>query len=157
MKRKTLRYFYLKYPYKCRELVGNTVPLPYFSKEEIDCDNKYSLTYHEYKDIILITSKHICDYLASGESYKLPFEMGTIRLEKVKGGGVDWTKSEKGKIKKYKNLHLGKYRFLTRWLRKRERLQYKWIWRVRLTKKAWKYIQDKFEREPRLFNNLNDA
>lgn len=157
MKRKTLKDIYLDYPYKCRHMDTSTVPLPYFPKEEIDCDHKYSMTYKEWKGALNCFFKHTLNALAQGYEFTMPYEMGRLQLRKVKGGGVDFTKSEKGNIKRHRNLHLRGWRFLTKWLRDHNRLQFKWTWRIRLTRKAWRHVNAIYENSPREINNLRNA
>jgi len=157
MKRKTLKDMYLQYPYKNRDITSNTVPQPYFPKDQIVCDHKYSLTYKEWKNILGIFFKHVMNALAQGFEYKFPYEQGRIGLRKVKGGGVDFQKTTKGNVKKFKNLHLRGWRFLIKWYRYKNKLQYKWVWRIRLTKHAWSYINEIFKNSPREINNLSDA
>jgi len=157
-KRKTVKDLYLLYPHKCRDVTSNTVADPYFPKAEIDCEHSKALTYKEYKNLIMCFVKYYIILLAQGDRLKLPLFMGYFQLKKIKGGGFDYnTYNKTGEKTKFKNRKYKGHRFLLKWVRKKSKMRYSWMWKIRLTKHAWKTINDKFSSNFSLINNLINA
>jgi hypothetical protein len=147
--RVTLRELYLGYSLKTRDIESKTIPVPYFPKSEITT-HKHSLTYKEWKRIILIYFKHLVFYLMeTGFSYKIPSRLGLLQIRKYKSKKIpDWGKTKEvygtTKVKPiyYKNTHTSGYRPIIKWYRSGQeaKFKYKWYWRFNFTPKSWSTV-----------------
>jgi len=151
--RKTIRDLFKFYKYPCQELYGDVVPNPYIKKENVNCSHPASLTYHEWKQYIKLYLKYFKMYLLSGRKIKLPYKLGYIQLQKVKGGGANYTEDQ---LSFYKNSHTGGYRPFFRWIRDEAILKEKSMWAMRPTvgpNGYWRKISKALFKDPTLIYN----
>lgn len=135
--------FYLQYPYKTRTVTGNTVPIPYFPKEQIS-DHKHALTYKEYKRILEVYFEILIEKLFTGTILLLPFFLGKMYLLRTKYKKVNYKKtkeiygSQKGleeqKFIYHKDLMLNNERLLLKWERKNSRFPNSLYWKFQITR-----------------------
>ena len=150
-----LRDIYLLYPHKCQDIyIGNTIPVPYVKKSEIDCDNKYSLKYPEWRSIVESYLDMLGDFLLAGEFYPLPYRMGSLTIRKVKYVKKSFrTTSDNGRERVYyRNPHTQGYMPFLRWDRNMvgSKLRNRRLFKIRPLKtykhKMNKYINEDFNR-----------
>ena len=164
--RVTLRELYLGYEFKYRDIESSTVPIPYFPKSEIT-ETKYSLTFKQWKKIILIYFKHIVMYLiTTGSRFKIPSRLGIFQMKKYRTkNSPDWAKTRvvygttRVKPIMFKNTHTQGYKPIIVWLRQGQngKFKYKWYWRFTLTKKSWKKVSDTIFNKLTTINKLQEA
>ncbi len=167
-KRITLKELYLQYEYKAYDIHSKSVPVPYFPKTEIT-DHKFTLTYKEWRKIIMTYIKYCILYLIDGNLFKIPDQLGTWRLlkRKCKKRRVDLPTTIKrfGEINKtlpkgfkkkvyFHNHHTRGYTPYLKWLRREERLKYKWHWRFNLSRSNWSTISNKLLKDASYINKL---
>jgi hypothetical protein len=168
----TLKNIYLEYPYKTRPVLGNTVPIPYFPKEEIT-NHKYTISYKEWKNVLIVYFKYIVKYLLTGASYKLPGRLGEFELRRYipssKNRKINWKKTNElyGEWNKnnpddrkriyHANMHTEKYCPFLVWVRHGSEYNFaqRWLWRFKLSKRMWSYISNEILEDSSLINNLN--
>lgn len=127
--------FYKAYPYKCRDLNSNTIPMsPYFSKDETICDHRFSLTKREYTKIIKTYFKYVSQYLFTGQQYKLRESLGIFQIRKYKSNKrVDWVKTktlDDGYIYYLDKTKHSNYTTVVKWYRTKARFSFKWFWQL---------------------------
>lgn len=161
-KRITLSDFYLKYPYKYYDVHSNTVPVPYFPKEEIT-EHKHTLTMAQWKKIILVYFKYVFRYLLTGNRFKLGNNLGYFQIRKYKpkpSDNIDYKiLRETGKLVPYKNAHTSGYKPLIKWDRSYNdgvKLKYKNHWNFKLTRSKWKEISAFLFKNPLAINRFNN-
>lgn len=163
----TLKDMYLQYPYKTRPIEGNTVPIPYFPKDQIT-DTKHTVGYKEWRNILNAYLLMVQDYIATGKEFKIPHDMGELRMmkhkprrnkpidfhkTKLKYGDINKTLPEGQKKKVYHtNKHTRGYAPFIKWTRRNNKLKHKWLWRFKYSKTAWKRLSDKINSDISLIN-----
>lgn len=141
--------FYKLYPHKCQILKGNTIPLPYVKKQDIDCNNSNSLTYREYINYSTVYFKYLTLYLRSGLPYKLPCYLGSIEMANYRGGYYDHNDS-----KFDSNDYLGNQKFILKWVRGRNTRNLH-FWKIQFTRKKWRSLFKWIEENPSRLNKYN--
>lgn len=139
----TYRDMFLRYPYKCKTLDPNskTVELPYFPKSEIVCDHPYSVTYKEYKAILISYFEKVLHLLRTGGTYKLYSRLGHISVFRFECPTPDMTlMRERGKELRTSRHHLNNQSFGISW-KKRSRVsghfKYYKYWIVKVGREPW--------------------
>ena len=152
MQTRTYRYFltlsdvYLGYRYKYYDISSNTVPNPYFNKNEIS-DNEYKLTYKQWKAVILCYLRNILLYLLDGNDFKIPNKLGVWSLVKTKRLAINKYESKKqGKPIVCKNLHTYGYKPKILWYSSKADFKYKVFYYFNFVRpilsKLWYYYKD---------------
>lgn len=167
----TLKEIYLEYDYKYYDVTSSTVPIPYFPKKEIK-EHKYSLTYKEWKKVVLVYLKYLVLYLMSGKCFDIPFHMGHLCLKKWKPAkkkiDIRKTMNKYGEINKtlpkgekkvvyHNNYHTRGYSPLLKWVRDQKKFPYKWHWRFGLSRKNWELISKELMEDSSMINRLIDC
>lgn len=115
-----------------------TVPVPYFPKDEVKCDHKFSIEYKEYVNIIEVFAEELVKEIIAGHRVYLPQKLGTFHFVKVKARGTDWVKTkETGKHHALPNRHTQKYKARFMWDKKNIPLTTRFIWKCNLASKHW--------------------
>lgn len=165
MKRKfiTLTDMYLHYPYKCQEIYGKVVPVPYVPKQQINCSHKYSVDYKTYRLILKVYFKYVTEYLFQGTRFQMPSRLGHLLIKRYKYKGFLQydrnTIQENGKFKlnRIKNHHTDGFIAKTTWFRYRSPLKYPGWWMFRpvpfFRKKLAKYIKSDFNNINKFYND----
>lgn len=152
----TLPDIYLKYPHKCQEIYGNTVPIPYVPKQEITCNHKYSIEYKLWKKVISCYFKHVITYLLQGDIFVIPTRLGRLQIKKYRysKGFLKFIrkKGEKTIIKRVKNIHTDNQVAEIRWYKPNAYLQYKNYFKFRATHAFKKRLKEYIFKD---FNNIN--
>jgi hypothetical protein len=158
---KTIADIYLMYPYRCWDVTGKTIPVPYVPKDEIVCDHKYSLTYKEFKKIVMTYLKYLKKYLLTGVEYKMPQQMGYLQFVKFKSPAVDYGHFHRNnkEIRFYLNKHSQGYRPKLIWKRggNDARLKHRWSWRMRPCRGFKTLIHKSIISDPAFFFRLNNS
>jgi len=162
----TLQDFYKQYNYPCQDLnkiKKGIVPLPYIPKDKINCNHKYSLTYKEWKTIIMKLFYYLVSYLLTGKDLELPFFMGHWRLKKYKPNRkhprIDLLHYMKTGEKKFiKFPETDGYEWLFKWKRsgKNCKLKYKWHWKVKFIKSVSRRINQEINKNPSIIYRFTD-
>lgn len=153
----TKKDFYLLYPYKCA-YKNNTIPRPYFSKTEVDCNNKHSLEYNEWAEIVDVLLEELQQYILEGNKYELPEMLGFLEIVKhvYKNPRYGFI-TENGEVKRiiFKSTRTSNYSPLLKWRRPRLtcKMPNPWIWRIRLMPIFKKKLSDVFVKNPLKFND----
>jgi len=167
-KRITLKDLYLNYDYKWYDVNSTTIPVPYFNKKEI-VEHDYTLSYKEWKNVIMVYFKYVMLYLISGKCFVIPNFLGDLCLKKWKPKGRrinlyateqkygEYNKTVEKEDRKYiyhNNYHTGGYCPLLKWVRDRKQFAYKWHWRFDLTPHNWKFISKNLMKDASMINRL---
>jgi hypothetical protein len=160
MKRKfiTLTNLFLRYPYKCQEIYGKVVPVPYVPKQEVNCSHNYSVDYKLYRKILKVYFKYVVQFLIQGNRFEIPSRLGHFLIKRYKYKGFIRydrnTIQENGKFKMeyVKNDHTNGYIAKTTWFRYRSPLKYPGWWMFRPNPFFRKQLADHIKSD---FNNIN--
>jgi nucleoid DNA-binding protein len=156
--------FFLQWPYKCA-YQGNTIPRPYFSKTEVNCNHKHSLTYNEWNEIITVYLDCLMDYIVKGNKFEIPNMLGYFEMCKWKRKFAKPTgtpeKNEDGTMKKRYNsartmLQSLGYSPILKWRRSAKlcKLKFKSIWAVKMLKDMKKKASKQIVDNPLMFNDV---
>jgi len=152
-----LQDLYLLYPHKTREIIGNTVPLPYFPKSEIT-DNQYSLKFKDWKRFIQIYLSNVKEFLYTGKKFYIPQRLGVFQIRKLKYRGNSYSHYRKtGEWKKMNNDHMRGYIPILRWDRRYRdncALKFKRIWVARFTDTVWDDLMGRINNKLSLINTF---
>lgn len=156
---KRIADIYLMYPYKCWDFNSTTIPKPYVPKEEVVCGHQFSLTYKEFKTIIMVYLNYLKQYLLDGNEFKMPQMLGYLEFVKYKGRAVDYGHfhNNNKEIKLYINKHSEGYRPKLMWKRRQKdaRLRYRWSWRMRPCTRFRNLIGKRIKEDLTFFQRLN--
>ena len=171
----TLLHFYKEYPYKKRKCA---TCLPYVSIED-DSKHDYSLTYTEWKKIILSYFKHILLYLLNGYTYYFHSGMGEIRIlrkkiikkkvdigrtilhfmkrnSKTREEAIEELKGTKERLY-YFNPELNGYKWRVVWFRKGYNVKYLNLWGFMLQRQsAYKFVNEYLKKNPDTLFKLSE-
>lgn len=157
----SLKDFYLFYPHKCISN-PNTVPNPYFPKTELDCNNKHTLTYAQWMEIMVVYLEELMNYLLKGLRFTMPSMLGDLEVIKSKTNGIRYmfTKSGDECSRRVEKDMLG-YRPLLKWYKdhKVAKLPDPWIWKLTILKRS-KFafmLNKKFKKSPVVFNDAKNT
>jgi hypothetical protein len=169
MKKIGFKELYLEYPDKTYDVTSSTVPCPYFPKDQLT-DNKYSLTYGEWKKIVVCYFKYVLQYLLTGKPFNIPGRLGIFQLKKYKPKRkpVDWKRTNEkygewnaeNKEKKFvyhTNRHTQGYQPLIKWYRSECKFPFQWHWRFKWSDGVRKYISKEIDKDITIINKWNDA
>jgi len=163
----TDRLIYKQYPYKKK-------PKGQFSSlvtHKENTNHKFSITSKEWGKVIQCYFQHLLEYLMEGYEYKLPVQMGSIKLIKIRPKKdqkyIDWkstneiygeynkTAAYKDKKRVYvKRNHWGGWQPFIKWYK--GKLKYQMSWQLRLPKSLWKQMTDKYNEDPSLVYKLDE-
>jgi len=164
-----MKELYLQYEYKTYDIHSKSVPVPYFPKHEIT-DHNFTLTYKEWRRIVMCYIKHLLAYLIEGHLFKIPVQLGTWQLlkRKCRRRRVDIVNTIKrfGEINKtlepgkkklvyFNNHHTGGHTPYFKWLRREEKLKYKWHWRFNLCNLNWTIISGRMLKDAAYINQIS--
>ena len=152
--------FYLHWPYKCA-YQKNTIPRPYFSKTEVICDHKHSLTYTEWNEILSVYIDELIDFLTEGHKFEMPMMLGYLEMCKWKAKHIrvigTQEKDENGKMKTKiaRDTHTQGYRPILKWRRPEKlcKVSMPWLFSIRMMKGTKRAIYKKFKKNPLKFND----
>lgn len=133
LKSRSLIDFYMFFPYKRNAVFTGTIPVPYIKKEE-ESDHKYSMTYKEWKLIIMSILQEIKEELLDTKTWVIGSHIGEISLRKKRCKTfTDYKLSkEKGsKVSRIRNDY-DNYMIFGEWERKTYPLPFKWLWRFKM-------------------------
>lgn len=158
-KARTIKDFYMQYPYKINIKVGkNTIPDPYVKKEDI-VYNEYSLDFHKWRAIVERYFELMRECLETGDKFKIPHRVGYLQIQKYKfQKHVDRLRSTKEKkIYIYRN-GLDNYVLRIIWLRnnKEASMKYKWHWKLKANAKFMRGVYIQCEKDYGKINKFND-
>lgn len=80
----SLAELYMRYPHIWRDVNSKTIPRkPYVPVKDIS-DHPYKLSFQKWKEVILVYMDELFKYLMEGYLFKIPFNMGNLRMVKYK-------------------------------------------------------------------------
>lgn len=152
----TLKSIYLGYRYKWYDVTSNTVPVPYFSKNEIST-HEYKLTYKQWRKIIVCYFKEVFNYLYEGGTFVFPQALGTLTLTKTKTLGVNKRQTKlENKVVYFKNLHTYGYKPRIVWGKRGSWFTYGSFYKFNFTKNAWICLMERLKKDGSDILKLND-
>lgn len=162
-KKITIKQLYQRYNYPCWDislLEKNIVPLPYIPKDKVICDHKYSLTYTEWKKIVITLFANMMLLLETGLKIKLPHRIGLLQLKKIRGTSIDKIHLAKtGEIKKVRHVHTNGYKPILKWSRFNQDANFanKSLWKINFLKPRWRKLIRDIEKDFSKINKLIDV
>lgn len=159
--RVTMYDIYLRYPHKWKDVHSNTVPKPYFPNEEIT-NNRFSLSYKEWRNIMNELVKEYADLLLSGKKLDPKKAMGYFQLHRYKPArpNLDFKHYRETGEKRYeKNPHTDGFCPLIVWNRSyktKAKLKYKSYWKISFTDMIWKIISRRLLKDGNYIYNFDE-
>jgi nucleoid DNA-binding protein len=164
----TLKDLYLGYKYKWYDVESSTVPIPYFSKDEIS-DHEYALTYKQWKAILTDYFKTVLDHLKEGNRYKMAHGLGTIQLVKYENRHIDFKagqqamkegRLEKGQFLRKKDYDLDGYAFKLKWFKTKKYgvvFRNKYLFNLWIPNNVYKELHRWFKADKSRIYKLSDS
>jgi nucleoid DNA-binding protein len=147
-KSRSLKDFFMKYPYRKNPEYTGTIPVPYIKKEEVS-KHKWTITYDEYAEIIKDIFEEIAKKLQEGETWEIGSRLGhfTLKKAKVKTFFDRVASNNAGKVVKKARNDYENYMIVSDWERKFIPLRNKWLWRFSLVRGLYREIYEKTDKD----------
>ncbi len=163
----TLKDLYLSYRHKWYDVNSSTVPIPYFSSEEIS-EHEYKLTYKQWKEIVQSYLDCVLDELKEGNTYTIPHGLGVLQLVKYENRYIDYEagkkaleegRIDKGTFLRKKDYALDGYAFKMLWHRSKKnsvRFRNKYLFEVWMPKTVYSKLYKWFKEDKSRIYKLSD-
>ncbi len=152
----TLSEIYLHYPHLWRDLTSKTIPRkPYVPVNKVS-NHPYKLGFNEWKNVIDVYMDEVFNYLLQGFLFKMPFNMGNLRLIKYK-----YTYGNKNPnlfkwCRKYTDGYFVKLAWLTMG-KVLVSMRNKSFFEMRITTNKYKKLKKQLEQDRSIIYRLSDA
>ena len=158
--KKTLKDYYLDYPYKTTVIDGKTVQLPYVPKDQIT-NHYYTVSYKEWLLVLDLYFKYFIESLLEGNEIKVTGfgKFSFKKYKKTNGHGVDWKEfNQTGVYKKYTNFLFDNNRVILKWLKPVNAIfQNCGYYKIGFQRNIWKIIYSRLFNDPSLIHNYKNT
>lgn len=131
---------FLQYPYKCRDYIER-IGRNNFSKQDIVCDHKHSVTLKQYKLVLQTCFEVLAELLIQGYTVKLPYRLGSMSIIK--------TPSKKTDLR-----FLQHYKIYFKWTKRKQAFVNQGLWRFRPLPKVYHQLMENIRKDSSLIYNF---